>query len=580
MLSSDKLIPLASKLVLITMFLLNKLSYRQIEGYNNSLYTLWINYLVSRGVFLNVEKFYRDANHWVPAAYISKGYARILTSKKAWIEASLIWESVSNQFPLEREEYRLYVGSLVNSGDVKKAISVLSEAIEDGLDSPGFRFRRAKLLMQVGAWIQAEVEWCTLLESADDDRVPFYYCVTLHALGREKEAVSFNQKFLDPDNSTVFSVNQLTESSTGVKEGTDQTKEILSCSKLHSQAEDVDLQVSPPAEVKVSEYYIYKSPKVDRPATSVYTFENSYLTIDARFGYRYNYYLFSSSGTYLPEMSHGDLPSMVDAVRIDETVALIEDRHNGFNICHFLLDKLTRASEFSKFNPDTYLLFRRPEYVCQVANYLGLHFTEVGDLTGVRTFRFNRLLVSDSASSQFRHPGQNLIDRCITNLDRLNDQIPITNQSPKKIFIDRKSARTRRIINDDEVRKFLSAHGFEFVQLELLTFEQQVSFFSQAEIVVGVHGAGLTNIGFCQATTTVVFELLPAMCATSAFWKLACAKGLQYRALVCEDPSGEKPDYSTWIHNSRLNGRDIIVPMQSFMIQIESILSKFGEKNA
>ena len=42
-----------------------------------------------------------------------------------------------------------------------------------------------------------------------------------------------------------------------------------------------------------------------------------------------------------------------------------------------------------------------------------------------------------------------------------------------------------------------------------LSFLEQISLFSEAEIIIGLHGAGLSNLMFCQPNTKVVEIKLP-----------------------------------------------------------------------
>ena len=79
----------------------------------------------------------------------------------------------------------------------------------------------------------------------------------------------------------------------------------------------------------------------------------------------------------------------------------------------------------------------------------------------------------------------------------------------KKFFIDRDDSRSnvkhlRSIVNEKEVKNFLSSKGFQIIQLSSLTFLDQINLFSEAKIVIGLHGAGLSNLLFCQPKTKVI----------------------------------------------------------------------------
>jgi len=65
---------------------------------------------------------------------------------------------------------------------------------------------------------------------------------------------------------------------------------------------------------------------------------------------------------------------------------------------------------------------------------------------------------------------------------------------PKKIYLSRKDASSRRLVNEDEIFSLLSNYGFESVTLEGVNLRTQVKLFRGATHIVAVHGAGLTNL--------------------------------------------------------------------------------------
>jgi hypothetical protein len=74
----------------------------------------------------------------------------------------------------------------------------------------------------------------------------------------------------------------------------------------------------------------------------------------------------------------------------------------------------------------------------------------------------------------------------------------------RKIYISRDNAPYRRLINEDEVQEFLISQGFEIVRPEKLSFLEQVSFFSEASLIIGPTGAGLSNMIFSPAECRII----------------------------------------------------------------------------
>ena len=62
-----------------------------------------------------------------------------------------------------------------------------------------------------------------------------------------------------------------------------------------------------------------------------------------------------------------------------------------------------------------------------------------------------------------------------------------------------------------------------------LSLNEQVRTFRNARLVVGAHGAGLTNIAFCEPGA-IVYELVPAAYHNGCFCSLAHNCGLRYWA--------------------------------------------------
>lgn len=66
----------------------------------------------------------------------------------------------------------------------------------------------------------------------------------------------------------------------------------------------------------------------------------------------------------------------------------------------------------------------------------------------------------------------------------------------ERIFVTRKDATRRQMKNVTQVEELLQARGFEIIDPGNFSVAEQVQMFSDAEVIVGVHGAGLTNIAY------------------------------------------------------------------------------------
>jgi len=103
----------------------------------------------------------------------------------------------------------------------------------------------------------------------------------------------------------------------------------------------------------------------------------------------------------------------------------------------------------------------------------------------------------------------------------------------ERIYISRADAAFRKVLNETDVIRVLSAYGFKSVKLEYLTVYEQAKIFSSAKMIVSPHGAGLTNLLFCQSGTKVV-ELFSPHYSATCYFTLSNQMGLDYYYLFGE----------------------------------------------
>jgi hypothetical protein len=75
--------------------------------------------------------------------------------------------------------------------------------------------------------------------------------------------------------------------------------------------------------------------------------------------------------------------------------------------------------------------------------------------------------------------------------------------NPRGCYVSRAKAAFRRIINETEITPLLEEHGFEVVLCEDLSLADQVRLFAKTAAIIGVHGAGLTNLMYCKPSSFV-----------------------------------------------------------------------------
>lgn len=102
-----------------------------------------------------------------------------------------------------------------------------------------------------------------------------------------------------------------------------------------------------------------------------------------------------------------------------------------------------------------------------------------------------------------------------------------------KIFVGRNDASHRRVENIDEVETLLAKYGFVFIDPGTLSFEDQVTIFHCARKIVGIHGAGMTNILWTNIDSTVdIIEIAVDGLDDPGYRMISEALSLNYRAIA------------------------------------------------
>ena len=119
--------------------------------------------------------------------------------------------------------------------------------------------------------------------------------------------------------------------------------------------------------------------------------------------------------------------------------------------------------------------------------------------------------------------------------DRLKKyyKIAADKAATRRIYISRAKASRRQVLNEEAIVPLLREHEFEVLMCEELSFADQVRRFSEAEVVLGPHGAGLTNILYAPKGSRV--GEFHGVESNSCFAVMARQLGLHYHRLAVQE---------------------------------------------
>lgn len=201
------------------------------------------------------------------------------------------------------------------------------------------------------------------------------------------------------------------------------------------------------------------------------------------------------------------------------------------NYYHFVIDYCIRFNSLREegiIDDHTKILFPGPikkwqsEYLC----FLGIDPDKI-ILTNENPIFVKNILVASTRRERFLLSKIACVNFKQTMLRATGSEINCSRK--KRIYISRQNS-SRRILNENELIHMLKTHDFQIVQCENLTVFEQISLFSQAEIIIAPHGAGLTNLIYSERP--MVIEIVPHDAwVWGYFAMLTCRLGGKYHAV-------------------------------------------------
>jgi hypothetical protein len=235
---------------------------------------------------------------------------------------------------------------------------------------------------------------------------------------------------------------------------------------------------------------------------------------------------------------------------IDEPVFFVGGDCMG-NYYHWLVDFFPRLVAFLRLRPRLRalgilriaLLQDPPEVVFALLAHLGLREEDVLWIDGnqPRPVRFLALL-SNVSQYGYIHPF------AVETLRAEFPPPPGAGTAKRALYVSRRDANARRVRNEDELTAALATRGIETVVPGALSFDAQRRLFAEACVIVGPHGAGLTNMLFAPPGARVV-ELWPNAPPLRHFALLARASGHRFTALrAARTDAGLLSDHNADFH--------------------------------
>ncbi len=143
---------------------------------------------------------------------------------------------------------------------------------------------------------------------------------------------------------------------------------------------------------------------------------------------------------------------------------------------------------------------------CKTTIVLNKHVLKEDDFQKFRSYIFNKFNI---VKEENIYPQVLLIKRGnstkLINDTFLENKLNNLSSNLQKWKLSNGNER-REINNIDQLENYLknNCNSFESIYLEEMDFEKQVKYFYNAQIIIGAHGAGFSNMFFCNPQTIIL----------------------------------------------------------------------------
>ncbi|NET27533.1 glycosyltransferase 61 family protein [Okeania sp. SIO1I7] len=228
-----------------------------------------------------------------------------------------------------------------------------------------------------------------------------------------------------------------------------------------------------------------------------------------------------------------ELPSIYN---IEGTVALLSIKWGKNNYFHWMFDIVTRIYLLllSNLKIDKFVVNQcQKKFQRETIESLGISQDKIIESEIYPYIQAERLLVpsfSYSDGKYLRIPKWG----CYFLRNSFLDAKETRYYQTERIYISRKEASRRRVVNEEEVISFLDKFGFENITLESISVVEQAALLANAKVVIAAHGAGLTNLVFCSYGTKVIEFFAPEY-IVKYYWIVSNVCGLEYYYLLGDE---------------------------------------------
>lgn len=223
-------------------------------------------------------------------------------------------------------------------------------------------------------------------------------------------------------------------------------------------------------------------------------------------------------------------------------ISLLTGSGGNYNYFHWLYDSLPRLYLIQNIlSLDDEVIYYIPEdthyFQGETLTVLGINSSSCISSKDIQHIQAKSIIATSHPN-----PNPSILPKWIYSFLR-KSFLTNTADSPQKfIYISRvDSSNSRRLINEAKLIEALHPLGFQVYKLSEFSFLEQIALFSKSKMIVGVHGAGLTNLTFASKGA-IIYELFSERYQPNMYERISQLGELNYNKIICESYNTLQPD--------------------------------------
>ena len=223
--------------------------------------------------------------------------------------------------------------------------------------------------------------------------------------------------------------------------------------------------------------------------------------------------------------------------------AVISTPEANANYSHWMMDLLPRLDLLARagYGPekvDRYLVnLGNAPYERETLTLAGIPEEKILPVSAASHFRCERIITTSLRADHW----QRTLPARVPGYLRDLTGVTVGDAGRRRLYLTRRTASFRRVLNEEALLPVLESHGFEIFDPGTLTVVEQAKIFTSAEAIISPHSSVMTNLIFCTPGTAVL-EIFPADYFDVSFWTAASSAVCTYHAVVAGRPPGAAPE--------------------------------------